>query len=69
MPDLIIQLIIVMLICGFIYWVYQKLIPFAPIAEPFKGVLNVLVLILIGAIILFYVIIPILRLLPRVIHG
>ncbi len=69
MPDLIIQLIIVMLICGFVYWVYLKLMPLAPIADPFRSVLDVLVLILIGAIILFYVIIPILRLLPRVLHG
>jgi hypothetical protein len=69
MPDLIIQLIIVMIICGFIYWVYLKLIPLAPIAEPFKSILNVLVVILIGAIIIFYVVIPILRMLPRVLHG
>lgn len=68
MPDLIIQLIIVMLVCGFLYWVYLKLIPLAPIAEPFLSVLNVLVIILIGAIILFYVIIPMLHMLPRLLH-
>jgi hypothetical protein len=61
MPDLIIQLIIIMPVCGFIYWCYLKLIPLAPIAEPFASVLNVLVLILVGAIVLFYAIIPLLR--------
>ena len=68
MPDLIIQLIIVMLVCGFVYWVYLQLMPLAPIAEPFKSVLNVLVLILVGAIILFYAIIPLLHALPRLAH-
>ena len=65
--DLIIQLIIVMLICGFIYWCYLKLIPLAPLAAPFKSVLDVLVVILVGAIILFYVVIPLLEVLGRAI--
>jgi len=65
MPSLIINIIIIMLVCGFIYWVYLKLIPLAPIAEPFKSIMNVLVVILIGAIILFYAIIPLLKALPR----
>jgi hypothetical protein len=33
MPDLIIQLIIVMLVCGFVYWVWLKLTPLMPIAS------------------------------------
>lgn len=66
MVDLIIQLIIVILVCGFVYWAYLKLIPLAPIAEPFASVLNVMVVILIGAIVLFYAIIPLLRVLGHV---
>ena len=69
MPDLIIQLIIVMLVCGFVYWCYLKLIPLAPIAEPFASVLNVLVVILIGAIVLFYAIIPLLHALGHMSIG
>lgn len=65
MPDLIIHLIVVMLICGFLYWAYLQLMPLAPIAEPFKSVVNVLVILLIGAIVLFYVILPLLQQLPR----
>lgn len=61
MPDLIIQLIIVLLVCGFLYWCFLKLMPLAPIAEPFASIINVLVLILVGAIILFYAIIPLLQ--------
>lgn len=61
MPELIIQLIVVLLVCGFIYWAFQKLLPLAPIAEPFSSIINVLVAILVGAIVLFYAIIPLLR--------
>jgi hypothetical protein len=61
MPDLIIQLIIVMLVCGFVYWCWLKLSPLMPIAEPFASVINVLIVILIGAIVLFYAIIPLLH--------
>jgi hypothetical protein len=61
MPDLIIQLIIVMLVCGFVYWCWLKLAPLMPIAEPFASVINVLIVILIGAIVLFYAIIPLLH--------
>lgn len=66
--DLIVQLIITVLVCGFVYWVYLKLIPLASIAEPFRSVLDVLVVILIGFIILFYAIVPMLHMLPRLLH-
>ena len=61
MPDLIIQLIILLLICGFVYWVWLKLAPLMPIAEPFASIINVLIVILIGAIVLFYAVIPLLN--------
>ena len=69
MPDLIIQLIIVMLICGFVYWVWLKLAPLMPIAEPFASIINVLIVILIGAIVLFYAVIPLIRMLGHVNLG
>lgn len=67
MPALIMQLIIVLLICGFGYWVYLKLVPVLAqfIAEPFLGLINVLVLIFVCAIVLFYAIIPLLQTLGR----
>ncbi len=68
MADMIVQLIIILLVCGFIYWVYLKLMPLAPIAEPFATIINVLVVVLIGAFVLFYVIIPMLHLLARSVH-
>lgn len=66
MAQLVVQLIIVMLVCGFIYWCFLKLMPLAPIAEPFASLINVLVMILMGAIVLFYAIIPLLQALSRV---
>jgi hypothetical protein len=68
MPEVIIQLIIVMLICGFAYWIWTLARPFLPIAGPFAQIVDVLVIILIGAIVLFYAIIPLLRMLPRLLH-
>ena len=66
MPDFIIQLIIVLLVCGFLYWVWLKLAPLLPIAEPFMSIINVLIIILIGAMVLFYIVIPLLQMLG---HG
>jgi hypothetical protein len=66
--DFIINLIILLLICGFVYWVFLKLMPLAPIAEPFASIVNVVVLILIGFVVLFYGIIPLLKMLPRALH-
>jgi hypothetical protein len=69
MPELIIQLIIVLLVCGFLYWAFSALLDAVPfIAEPFKTVIRVLMMILVGAIILFYAIIPLLKMLPRLLH-
>ena len=61
MPDLVIQLIIVLVVCGFLYWCWLKIAPLLPIAEPFMSWINVLFIILIGAIIIFYAVIPLLQ--------
>ena len=65
--DLIIQLIIIMIICGFVYWIWTLIRPLLPLPDPFGRVVDILVLILIVFIILFYALIPILRTLPRMI--
>jgi len=65
MVDLIVNCIVVLLICGFIYWVYLRLIPLAQNAEPFLSVINVLVVILVFAVVLFYAVIPLLHALAR----
>jgi len=71
MVDLIITLIVILLIAGFIYWIWLQLQPVLArfIAEPFLGLINVLVLVLIAAIVLFYAIIPLLRALGHAGQG
>ena len=68
MPDVIIQLIIVLIVCGFLYWIWQLVSPRLPIAEPFLGWINILLLILIAAIVIFWAVIPLLRMVPRFLH-
>jgi hypothetical protein len=66
--DLIIQLIVIMLVCGFVYWIWTLVRPLLPIAGAFAQVVDILVLVLIGFIVLFYAIIPLLKMLPRLLH-
>jgi hypothetical protein len=68
MPEALLQLVIVLVVCGFFYWVWQLIAPKLPIAEPFLGWINIIFLILIGAIVIFYAVIPLLRMLPRLLH-
>jgi hypothetical protein len=68
MDYLIIQLIVIMLVCGFVYWIWTLARPLLPIAGPFAQVVDILVLVLIGFIVLFYAIIPLLKMLPRLLH-
>lgn len=68
MPEMIIQLIIIMLVCGFAYYVWTLVRPLLPIAGAFAQAVDILVLILVAAIILFYAVIPILKMLPRLLH-
>lgn len=65
--DLIIQLIIIMIVCGFVYWIWTLIRPLLPLPDPFGRIVDILVLVLIVFIIVFYAIIPILRSLPRII--
>lgn len=61
MINLIIQIIIVLLVCGFLWWAFTAILAVMPIGEPFRTIINVLLMILVFAIVLFYAIIPILN--------
>jgi len=63
--DLIIQLIIVMIVAGFAYYIWTLIRPILPIAGVFAQIVDILVLILIAFIVLFYAVIPLLKMLPR----
>lgn len=63
MVNLVIQLIIALLIAGFVFWIWQKLKPVIAsfIADPFMTLVDILVTVLIAAIVLFYAVIPLIR--------
>lgn len=68
MEAALIQLVIVLIVCGFLYWVWLLISPKLPIAEPFLGWINVIFLVLIGFIVIFYAVIPLLRMVPRLLN-
>lgn len=68
MIDVILQILIVMIVCGFCYWVWTLVRPLLPIAGMFAQVVDVLVLILVALIVLVYAIIPLLHAVPRLLH-
>lgn len=61
MVSLIVQIIIVLLIAGFIYWAVNAILAVTPIADPFRTIINVLIMVLVFAIVLFYAVIPLLN--------
>lgn len=65
MVNFIVNLIILLLVCGFIYWIWTLIRPHLTfIAAPFLTIIDILVLVLVAAVVLFYGIIPLLRMLP-----
>jgi hypothetical protein len=64
----IVQIIIALLIAGFVLWALKQLIGLVPLDAWIKQIVDVLITILVAAIILFYVIIPLLHLLAGAIH-
>ena len=70
MVSLILQIIIVLLVAGFIYWAATLIINnIAWIGAEFKKWIHIIITILIAAIILFYAIIPLLQALGRMNFG
>lgn len=59
--DQIIQIIIWLLIAGFLYWAIKALVDLVPIDAWFKQIISVLLLILVVAIVLFKIIIPLIQ--------
>ena len=61
MPALIIQVIIVLLVCGFLMWAARRLLALIPMEPIIRQVIDVLLIILVVALILFYIVIPVLH--------
>lgn len=51
--------------CGFVYWIWTLIRPLLPLPDPFGRIVDILVLILVAFIVIFYALIPLLRTLPR----
>lgn len=61
MPALIIQVIVVLLVCGFLFWAVRLVLGLIPLEPIIRQAIDVLLLILIVALILFYIAIPVLH--------
>lgn len=61
--NLIVQIIIALLVAGFIFWALRKLLGLIPLEPIFKQIIDVLLIIVVVAIVLFYVVIPLLHVL------
>lgn len=51
----LIGIIVVLLICGVIYWGIQQLLPLIPLPEPFARIIHVLLVIILVLIVLWVV--------------
>ncbi len=65
---LIINIIIVLIIAGFLFWSVKLIIGLIPMDAWFKQIIEVLLTIMIVAVVIFYVLIPLLRQLPSLGH-
>ena len=65
----LIGIIIALLVAGFVFWALKQVIGLIPMDPFFAQIINVLLLIVVVAIVLFYVIIPILHLLVGSLHS
>jgi len=62
----IIQIIIALLIAGFVFWAVRAIVAVIPLEPLIKQIIDILIIILVVAIILFYVVIPLLHLLAGI---
>jgi hypothetical protein len=57
----LINLVIVLLIIGIIWWAVTSLLPVIPLPAPIAQVIHVLVMLIFALIVIFYVLIPLLH--------
>ena len=68
MMNQIIQIIIALIIAGFILWALRQVLGLIPMDAWIKQVVDVLIMIVVVAIVLFYVIVPLLHMLGAQVH-
>ncbi len=65
---LLIQIIIVLIVIGVIYWAVGKIVDLVPMDAWFKQVIQTILLIAVVIIVVFYVLVPLLHQLPGLVH-
>jgi len=68
MMNQIIQIIIALIVAGFVLWALRLVIGLVPMDAWIKQIVDVLLLIVVVAIVLFYVIVPLLHMLAGAVH-
>ena len=61
---MLIQLIIILIVCGVLYWAVKLIIDLIPMDAWFKQIIQTVLLIAIVIIVVFYILIPLLQQLP-----
>ena len=61
----LIQLIIVLLIVGVIWWALNALIPLIPLPAPFAQIIHVLLIVILALVVIYYALLPLLHLVPH----
>lgn len=70
MVSWIVQLIVILLVCGFVYWIWTLLRPLLTFMPAIlMQVIDILILVLLVGIVLFYAIIPLIRMVPKLIGA
>jgi len=52
----LIGIIVVLIICGVLYWAIQQLLPLIPLPEPFRKIIYVLMIVVLVLIVLWVII-------------
>ena len=68
MANTLVQIVIALIIAGFILWALRQVIGLIPMDAWIKQVVDVLIWIIVVAIVLFYVIVPLLHMLAAQLH-
>jgi hypothetical protein len=68
MVTTLINILIALIIAGFVLWAVRKIIDLIPLDAWLKQVIDVLLIIAVVAIVLFYVLVPLLHMLAGQLH-
>jgi len=68
MVNTIVQIVIALIVAGFILWALRQLLGLIPMDAWLKQVVEVLLWIIVVAIVLFYAIIPLIHMLAGAVH-